>query len=212
MVVVVSVSATRPVDVFFFLQRGFTHWVPFCEWGGVPVSGGLSAGRLLSMKAPLIHGLLLAALAGGCAKPSAPPPPPLDPAQKGKIQAGIGVEEARLNMTQAEVEKIWGKPEAVDKFSKSQVFLSYYQKGIEVALDDGKVGVITCHAQDDQWKAYPGATAEGLWVGSPRAQFEATLKGGSSFSEALKYPNLGLWIRFTDKGATSTISVIKLEK
>jgi len=165
-------------------------------------------------------------LSGGCAQPSAAPPGAapsaiapasapvgkFDRAQKGKIVPGTSVEGVKLGISQAEVEKLLGKPEAVDRFS-AQTYLSYYGKGLEVALNDGKVGQITCHAKKDQWQAYPGGTSDGLWVGSPRADFEKALSGerASSFPEALKYAARGLWIRFDKDGTTESVSVLKPE-
>jgi hypothetical protein len=130
-----------------------------------------------------------------------------DASQKGRIVGGESVEGVKLQMSQADVEKILGKGD-VDRFS-SQIYLSYYDKGIEVALNDGKVGQITCHVKKDKWQTYPGGTKEGLWVGSQRADFEKALGNSHSFPDALKFPNQGLWIRFDKDGLTDTVTVYK---
>ena len=175
---------------------------------------------------PLLVGCIAAVLLTGCGKSGTPAPGSVstatasapasagvfDPGQKGKIIAGTSVEGVVLGSSQAEVEKVLGKPEAVDKFS-AQVYLSYYSKGLEIAINGGKVGQITCHVKQDKWQTYPGGTQEGLWVGSQRADFEKALKGqrSSSFPEALKFPTRGLWIRFDKGGTTESLSVLKPE-
>lgn len=189
----------------------------------------------------LIAFICLAGLAAGCSQSPPPAPsssqtssapaptatpfassstplplPAFDPAQKGRIKPGESVDGLKLGVDGPGMEKVLGKPDTADKLMKNQIFACYYAKGLEVAIVDGKVETITCHVAEKtpegEWKAYTGATADGLWVGSQRADFEKALgTGGRAFKEAIQYPSKGLWIRFDDAGRTNTVSVKKFE-
>lgn len=143
--------------------------------------------------------------------PSAPLPPVAADA-KGKLHPPTGVESVALGASEAQVEAAWGKAEAVDKneFNPKQSYWLYYSKGVEVSFNEGKLDSIVCHNQDDKYKAYPGATSDGLWVGSTRADFEKVLgkPPGEPLAQALKYGDKGLWIRFGTDGKTESISVM----
>ena len=186
----------------------------------------------------LITFICLAGLAAGCSQSPNPTPsvsqssspadrpfassstplplPAYDPAQKGRIKPGEAVDGLKIGVNGPEMEKILGKPDTADRLLKTQIFACYYAKGIEVALVGNKVETITCHVAektpDGEWKAYTGATTDGLWVGSQREDFEKALgTGGRSFKEAIQYPSKGLWIRFDESGKTNTVSVRKIE-
>jgi hypothetical protein len=124
----------------------------------------------------------------------------------GKVRAGKGVDEISLGESKDQVVKALGKPEEVDanEFAPGQTYALYYSKGIELSYSNDKLEVITLHSPDDKWKAYTGATEQGLGVGSPAADITKALgEPAGSDARALRYPKLGLWFRL-DKDLEAT--------
>ena len=153
----------------------------------------------------------LAILMAGCQGSSAPPALADGPA-RGRIHAGQGVDALQLGESRADVEKALGAPEGVDhnEFNKNQTYDLYYAKGLELGFSKDQLESIVCHPQEDRWVAYPGATAEGLWVGSRKPDFEKILgTPKEALSQALKYADRGLWIEFDKDGKVSAIKIGK---
>jgi hypothetical protein len=130
---------------------------------------------------------------------------------RNRIHPGQGLDTVTLGESKEQVEKALGAPEGTDQndFNKSQTYDLYYSKGLELGFARGELESIVCHPQKDRWVAYPGATAEGLWVGSRKSDFEKVLgTPKAAFPEALKYPT-GLWGEFDKDGKVLDLRVLK---
>ena len=120
------------------------------------------------------------------------------PLTPGKVKAGAGVDDIRIGQSKDEVFKSLGQPEEVDsnEFAPGQTYALFYSKGIELIFNNDKVEVITLHAEDAKWKAYTGATDQGLGVGSSGEDIIKALgEPAPDMPRALRYPKLGLWFR-----------------
>lgn len=136
------------------------------------------------------------------------------PTQTGDILPGEGVGELRLGQSKEEVEKILGEPQERDanEFAPGTTYGLYYRKGLELTYKDEKLAAIVLHREENQWSAYPGATSEGLWVGSqPEEVIKALGKPPEDNSRALRYPTQGLWFRLDDSGKVESLSILAPE-
>lgn len=153
--------------------------------------------------------LLFVMLLAGCARKSSAPAPVPAPSP-GLIVPNQGIPGVRLKESKAGVEKALGKPDERDtnEFNPANTFDLYHARGIEISFDKGRVAMITLHRREGQWKAYPGGTRGGLWVGSSPKTIVAKLgKPPEKLARALKYPSKGLWFRLTQKGEVDTLSI-----
>jgi hypothetical protein len=125
----------------------------------------------------------------------------------GSVVPGEGIKEVKFGATPAELEPVLGQPSEVDanEYVEGQKYLLYYDKGIELTLQNEQVQVITLHAKSGKWSAYAGGTAEGVGVGSTTEEIVAALGAPEEEADqALTYPSKGVKFRFTrdrDKGA-----------
>lgn len=165
-----------------------------------------------------IAALLVGALNGcGKAPPVAGPTPTGSPVASsplpvvevdltpGKIKEGVGLEGVSLGDSKAQVEKVFGKPEAEDanEFAPGQTYALYYSKGVELSFSKDILEVITLHSTNDKWSTYTGGTSKGLGVGSLASRIVKELgePQGATTPRALRYPKLGLWFRLdADRG------------
>ncbi len=166
----------------------------------------------------LTHILLLALglLLAGCPQQPATttPTPAATPSvqpKSGDILPGEGVGELRLGQTKEEVEKLLGEPQERDanEFAPGTTYGLYYRKGLELTYQDEKLAAIVLHREEKQWSAYPGATSDGLWVGSDPAEVTKVLgPPPEDNSRALRYPKQGLWFRLDDAGKVESLSIL----
>lgn len=181
---------------------------------------------------PMLFGVLLALAVAtqGCQKATPPEPqeayPTPTPAvqvdlEAGKVLPGVGLDTIKLGQSQKEVTTALGEPEELDnnEFAPGQVYVLYYSQGIELTFADDKLEVITLHSPTAKWKAYTGATSEGVGVSSSQEDIVKALgEPAADDSRALRYPKLGLWFRLDgDRGTTDravraeTLQVMKSE-
>ncbi len=181
---------------------------------------------------PSLLGLLLlvAITTQGCQKATQPEPeaayPTPTPAaqvvlEPGKVSPGVGLDTIKLGQSQKDVIALLGEPEERDnnEFAPGQLYVLYYSQGIELTFADDKLEVITLHSQTAKWKAYAGATSEGVGVGSSQDDIVKALgEPAADDTRALRYPKLGLWFRLDgDRGTTDrtvraeTLQVMKPE-
>lgn len=151
-------------------------------------------------------------LAGCTGQPS--PSKPVPAPSPGAVLPLEGIQEVKLGEAQAEVEKRLGEPEERDanEFNPGNTYALYHGRGIEIGYDDGQVAMIVLHNESGPWKAYPGGTAEGLWVGSDPTTITSSLgQPPEQLSRALKYPDKGLWFRLDEQGQVESLSVYRPE-
>ena len=132
----------------------------------------------------------------------------------GDVAPGQGVGEIQLGQTSAEVEEALGPPQERDanEFSPGMTYALYYRKGLELTYKDDKLVAIVLHREKEQWSAYPGATEDGLWVGSTPEEVKELLGPPPEDNKrALRYPKHGLWFRLDDTGQVDTLSVLEPE-
>lgn len=114
------------------------------------------------------------------------------------IVPGKGIPEAQLGMSRKAVEAKLGAPQDLERneFRPSDVYACYYARGIEIVYTNDMVSMIALHQADKQWKAYAGATKEGLSVMTNPAAVPKMLGAPNNAREGvLTYNKLGLIVQ-----------------
>lgn len=114
------------------------------------------------------------------------------------IVPGKGIPEAQLGMSRKTVEAKLGAPQDLERneFRPSDVYACYYAKGIELVYTNDVLSMITLHQADKQWKAYAGATKEGVSVMTNPAAVPKMLGAPNAAREGvMTYSKLGLIIQ-----------------
>ncbi len=114
------------------------------------------------------------------------------------IVPGKGITEASLGMSRKNVEAKLGAPQDMERneFRPTDVYVCYYNRGIELVYTNDQVSMITLHGADKQWKAYAGATKEGLSVMTPPANVPKILGNPNQSREGvMTYSKLGLIVQ-----------------
>ena len=151
--------------------------------------------------------LLILCLAGCSSNSDKTPPAPVGPV---RIEAGVGVEQAKLGQTKQEIEANLGEPDERDsnEFAPGNTYAIYYQKGLELIYTDDKLETVALHPAGEKWTAYDGSTPEGLSVHSTPEQVQAKLGEPAEKSpRGLNYQSKGIWFRFDDKGAVESVLI-----
>ncbi len=135
----------------------------------------------------------------------------------GELLVGVGLKNLHLGATRGEVLEKFGPPSETDEneFVPGQSFFLYHSLGLELTFSGETLEVITLHGNDSPWKAYTGATDEGLGIGSS-AEDILTLLGPptETVPQALRYPEVGILFRldgdYRDDPGSATVESISI--
>jgi len=166
----------------------------------------------MTYRTPLVIAILLASLFTGCSK--RPAPAALASSASMVIQPGASIGPVHSGMTMQEVVSELGPPQETNGPA-----LEYWNLGFSVIGREGKVHIVLCVNPSGQKgpfkKAFSGRTAQGIGIGSSRADVVRAYGKPSSTEiikdepeyEVLRYDSPPLYFRLRD-GNVDTIGVI----